>query len=516
MLNEFNEEVQQLTTDEETGAREAIQWPNLEPLLAEGESEPYPKNALPPIIKNAVDEVEAYVKAPYPMIASSALGVISLAVQALFDVSRDKGLSGPTSLYFGVIAASGERKSTVDNLFFQPIRAYQKEQWELAQPALKEYQAQISIWESKRAGYNDQIRADAKAIKDTSKFERLLMDLEESKPIAPRIPQLMYSDATPEALTDNLHNVWPSGGVIAAEGGLVLGSHGMNTDSIMRNLSTYNQLWDGSDIANHRKTTKSFTLSGARLTMVIQTQSEPIRAFFKNNGPLARGIGFFARFLITKPTSTQGFRPYTKSPVSTPHMDLFVRHLKRLLNEDFEINSMGGVEPRKLPMSPEAQIAWEDYYNQIESELSGDGELYDIRDVAAKSADNAARIASVFQAFIDPNSKEISLDNLDSGAKIAAWHLMESKRFFSEVGASPELLLQIELSNWISSYCKKHQTNEVSKKTLLQRGPSKLRDKPSLDPVLRNLESKGYILQIKEVKKESYLINPELIEKNAS
>ena len=177
---------------------------------------------------------------------------------------------------------------------------------------------------------------------------------------------------------------------------------------------------------------------------------------------------------------------------------------------------MGGVEPRKLPMSPEAQIAWENFYNQIESELSGDGELYDIRDVAAKSADNAARIASVFQAFIDANSKEISLDNLDSGAKIAAWHLMESKRFFSEVGASPELLLQIELSNWIISHCKKHQTNEVSKKTLLQRGPSKLRDKPSLDPVLRNLESKGYILQIKEVKKESYLVNPELIEKNAS
>jgi putative DNA primase/helicase len=52
-----------------------------------------------------------------------------------------------------------------------------------------------------------------------------------------------------------------------------------------------------------------------------------------------------------------------------------------------------------LPLTPEAKAAWVEYHNEIESELSSGGELYDVRDVASKSADNAARLAALFQMF---------------------------------------------------------------------------------------------------------------------
>ena len=36
----------------------------------------------------------------------------------------------------------------------------------------------------------------------------------------------------------------------------------MGKDSVMRNLATLNQLWDGADIATERRTTESFTARG--------------------------------------------------------------------------------------------------------------------------------------------------------------------------------------------------------------------------------------------------------------
>ena len=52
-----------------------------------------------------------------------------------------------------------------------------------------------------------------------------------------------------------------------------------------------------------------------------------------------------------------------------------------------------------LPLTPEAKAAWVKYHNEIESLLASGGELYDVRDVASKSADNAARLAALFQIF---------------------------------------------------------------------------------------------------------------------
>jgi hypothetical protein len=49
-------------------------------------------------------------------------------------------------------------------------------------------------------------------------------------------------------------NGWPSGGVFSNEGGIVLGGHGMNKDTAMRNMARLNQLWDGKIGATDRVT----------------------------------------------------------------------------------------------------------------------------------------------------------------------------------------------------------------------------------------------------------------------
>ena len=106
----------------------ALAWPVPEPISAALERQRYPIEALPPVLRDAVEEVQSFVQAPLSMIATSAFGALSLCVQGRADVRRAGTLTGPTSLFTLTIADSGERKSTVDKYFTDGIREYEDEQ----------------------------------------------------------------------------------------------------------------------------------------------------------------------------------------------------------------------------------------------------------------------------------------------------------------------------------------------------------------------------------------------------
>lgn len=87
-------------------------WETPTPIVSSfEESQPYPIDALPRIIQGAITEYHHYGQQPLPLIACSALSNVSLACQTLANVARDRMLITPTSLYFLVVADSGERKS---------------------------------------------------------------------------------------------------------------------------------------------------------------------------------------------------------------------------------------------------------------------------------------------------------------------------------------------------------------------------------------------------------------------
>ena len=153
----------------------------------------------------------------------------------------------------------------------------------------------------------------------------------------------------------------------------------------MRNLATLNQLWrDGNTFFTiDRRTSESFTVRGARLTVALQVQEPTLLEFFDRSGALARGTGFLARFLVACPESTQGFRPFTEAPASWPHLAAFHRRIAAILNQPAPIDEAGALTPPMLSLAPEAKTAWIEYHNAIEGELASGGELYDVRDVAS-------------------------------------------------------------------------------------------------------------------------------------
>ena len=116
----------------------SIEWSTPQSLNAQAEFEDYPLDALPEAIRNAVQEVAGFVKAPVAMVAQSALTALSLAAQTQADVKRADKLHGPVGLFLLTIADSGERKSTCDGFFTKSIRDYEQAQAEANKPQLKD------------------------------------------------------------------------------------------------------------------------------------------------------------------------------------------------------------------------------------------------------------------------------------------------------------------------------------------------------------------------------------------
>jgi hypothetical protein len=67
-----------------------------------------------------------------------------------------------------------------------------------------------------------------------------LKDLELRKPVAPIWPRLFYEDTNPAALAVDLAEGWPSASLWSDEAGLVVGSHGMADESLMRFIGLLN------------------------------------------------------------------------------------------------------------------------------------------------------------------------------------------------------------------------------------------------------------------------------------
>lgn len=491
------------------------EWPDPMPLAGVShEPEAYPLDALPDALRAAVTDVHVTTQAPLAMVATGALTALSLAGQAHVNVARNKHLTGPVSLFALVLAESGERKSTVDGFFTKAVRDYEAAQAEAMKPEVEAFQADLQAWGAKKAGVVEAIKKAAKEGKPTEQYQNNLRDIEKSKPAAPKVPELIYGDATPEALTHGLATKWPSGGVISSEAGTVFGSHGMGTDAVMRNLSAINVLWDGGVHKVSRRSVESFTTRNARLTVSLQVQYPVLAGFMVKAGELARGSGFLARFLVAWPESTQGTRQYHEPDYHMAGLTRFNARITQLLAEAVRFDETGnGLAPAMLELSPEAKAVWVKVYNLIETELAPMGSLADVKDVASKTADNAARIAALFHLYEHGADGGISDHAMQSACKIAMWHLGESRRLLTELAQDPALSLAARLDAWLIKRCREQRTNRVSTRDALQYAPTaQLRTAKQLTTVLQELIDADRARLVTEGRKKLIVVNPKLLD----
>ena len=97
---------------------------------------------LPPSILAVIVLLHRITKAPLLLILSELLSVMSIVAQQLVDISPKKGMVFPTSLFFIVLASSGERKSTIDKYLMKVIYEFEKSMLEAYRREYEEFKVE--------------------------------------------------------------------------------------------------------------------------------------------------------------------------------------------------------------------------------------------------------------------------------------------------------------------------------------------------------------------------------------
>jgi putative DNA primase/helicase len=158
-------------------------------------------------------------------------------------------------------------------------------------------------------------------------------------------------------------------------------------------------------------------------------------------------------------------------------------------------------------LSAEAKQIWIQFHDDIESELRQDGELADLRDVASKAADNAARLAALFHLFTQ-GFGDVSAEAMKSATTIVAWHLHEARRLLPHLTMVSKDKSLIATDQWLIKYCKQNGATSVAKNDLLQKGP--IRNAKELDRVLAELVNL-YRIRIIQKQRITVEVNPALL-----
>jgi putative DNA primase/helicase len=196
---------------------------------------------------------------------------------------------------------------------------------------------------------------------------------------------------------------------------------------------------------------------------------------------------------------------FAEAPGSWPKLAAFHRRVAEILNRPAPMAEDGTLSPPMLTLAREAKAARVAFHDAVEVELASGGELRDVRDVASKAADNAARLAALFHVF-EGLGGDIGLDAFEGASRIAAWHLSESRRFFGELALPAELANAVRLDDWLIEYCRRERTGFVGKNHVRQHGP--LRDKERLNEAIRELSELNRLRLERDGKRLTIHLNP--------
>jgi hypothetical protein len=151
------------------------------------------------------------------------------------------------------------------------------------------------------------------------------------------------------------------------------------------------------------------------------------------------------------------------------------------------------LEPRPLPLTPEARRLWILFGDYIEKAIAQGGPLEPVRGLANKLPEHAARLGAVLSVVRDLDTAAISAEEIRAGIALAEHYAAEALRLFGTGQMKPELLLAQRLLHWLL-----HEWKEpaISLPDIYQRSLNAIRDQATARKLVATLEDHGWLVRI--------------------
>ncbi|TXM70690.1 YfjI family protein [Methylobacterium sp. WL120] len=447
---------------------------------------PYPVECLGEVLGPAAAAIAAKQQVPLEMAAQSVLAAAALVAQGLADVLLPFGQTRPLSLFVATLAETGDRKTSTDTEAFKVIEQVEKDSASDYHRQEIEWSADCEAW---RVEYQN-IRNDKNLNREIRKAQFIQLG---SLPIKP--PKKVYSSN--ELTFEGLVQAWPelpaSFGIFTSEGGQFTGGYSMAGDARMRTAAGLSVLWDGKAYKRLRVKDGLTVLNGRRLSIHLMIQPDLAGEFL--NDDTLRHQGLLSRLLISYPKSLIGSRGY-RDPQKEDEDNIRIYHdaLRDVFNRsamhDADVNI--GLILKVISMSDEATQLWKYFYNWAEFESGKNKDLYAVRDIASKSAEQVARIAATISIFKDPDCSVIQKDEMLNAQHLMVWYLNEAIRLRDMHRPNPDLQKANTLLEWIHT----RPDASATLKEIMQIGPVKTRLKKDAELALTRLIAHNRIIEV--------------------
>lgn len=374
---------------------------------------PYPVDTFPTDLRDAIKEVLGIVQTTDVIAATSVLGTLSTAIGPNVDwVHPATGQIRPCTLYLLVVALSGERKSTTDALVAKPL-------YDFDEQALTRYEEQMSSFTTSTPS------RDAQAVTKQNK---------------PKLTRIIRQDISHRAVAEALKGDGRSISLMTDEGQILLASN------VMKNLGALNTYWDGKRIQPYdRGKGDVIVVRSPRVTLNVMVQPAVMEEFMAKHAKLTHGSGHFARYLLARSPTIQGFRRQTHGASSLTHLPVFHQRITCFLDSYRTKVDAGCVYRDVLEFDEAAKRNWFDIAERVEQDIKPGYFLSDIADFGSKYMEIVSRIACLLHYYLADTNElpdetaearsqrigKISVQTLASAQQIAAWHLHEYKSLFS-------------------------------------------------------------------------------------
>ncbi|WP_306555095.1 DUF3987 domain-containing protein [Acidovorax sp.] len=404
----------------------------------------YPVGFIPIELGNAVYAVCAMTKAPVELVAPVVLASAAAAVQGVSDVQ--KPCSGfedrmPTSMFFGVVAPSGGRKTSVLN-------------------------------------------------QATAMFEEFEQGLlsgtpQEDPDFAVVAHQFLLDKATEPGVVDVLRGGAKSLLFAVDEGAAFF--RGLD-------LVAWCKRFDGATIRHNTRKEGSVIVKDTRASTCMLTQGATFDRIMKQKGQDLMESGLLPRMLMSFCTDPfpQGM---LMAPTHSPDvlMAPFNDRVRSLLSQ-YALGLRNHEGKRLLlTLSPQAANLWSSFANDMEYRCAPQPVWHDVRAFVMRAAEHALRLSAVFHSF-SSDGPQIAEHCVDAACRVVAWHLQQAKVAFGE---PPQEVKAQQLANAAYEYlCRTPRApgpRRFTRSELLRFGPKEIRNADNLSVALERLMYEGKI-----------------------